>query len=297
VLEKLLVAVSGAGKVTSSGVIACGGSDAKCQGLFKPGTSVKLSAGALAGFQFTGWTGGCTGHAAICVISIKKDSNVTAMFKPLHASSIVPIAIDDAAFLVNWDKSVGSGKLALGGTIGKPSVVEIELHRSGGTKPLLKESLSLPKGKFSLSLKLDPGALGDGQPLLPGGFVVSLGGHSGSLVVPTQLKTVSLPPPPTGVVLRAFASASAHSGPTGSVHASGRQVFAHFMFQSVPGQGKPISIAWYEPGGRLLGVAPKPTALEVDSSIVSKAPLPKGTWRVDLRAGNTVVKSVTVEIT
>jgi hypothetical protein len=65
----------------------------------------------------------------------------------------------------------------------------------------------------------------------------------------------------------------------------------------MPTANEELSVAWYRPGGKLLGVATKSSAPVVTSSISSKVPLPTGTWRVDLRAGNTVVKSIPFVVT
>jgi hypothetical protein len=180
----------------------------------------------------------------------------------------------------------------LQGKIAKSAQVALQLHRSGGSKPLLTTSLSLPAGPFNLSLELLPGVLADGAPLRPGGFVVSITGHSGKLVLPTQVETIALAPPPQGVVSKAFASASPGGGPRISIPAGRKAAFVHFGFQTLPSTKQKLSVAWYRPGGKLLGVATKSTAPDVTSSISSKAPLPAGTWRVDLRAGNTVVKTI-----
>lgn len=296
VLSKLSVAVSGSGTVESTGIL-CGARGSKCVGEFQPGTKVKLEAGAASGFRFSGWSGGCSGRTLTCTLKISKVANVKAEFAPLHLSTVVPITINGAAFLVSWNKSIGSGKLDLHGTIGKPSKVSIELHRSGGTKSLLKEDLSLPAGKFSVSLKIEPGLLGDGLPLLPGGFVVTLGGKSGTFVVPTQTKTLLLSAPPQGVVVRAFASASQTGQPSASIRSSGHQAFVHFMFQTQPSARTPLSVAWYAPGGKLAGVVKESNQPDIVSWVKAHSALPKGTWRVDLRAGSTVVKSVSVQVT
>jgi Divergent InlB B-repeat domain len=295
VLEKLSVGVAGAGTVTSSG-ISCGGSLSRCVGTFKPGMNVRLKARPKPGFRFTVWSGACSGRSTICGISLEGDVGVKASFAAVHPASTVPFALDQAAFLVRWDESVGSGKLALGGTIGKPASVSVVLHRPGSSKPLLTEQISLPKGRFSLSLRLAPGTQGDGEPLLPGAFVVSIGGHSGSLVVPTEVRTVTLPAPPHGVALTAFASSTAHGSPAPTIPAAAGRVFVHFVFGSQPDPDVPVSVAWYSPDGKLLGVAPKTNRRDVDSSITSGGQLPKGTWRADLRAGGAVVDTVTVQV-
>jgi hypothetical protein len=293
-LSKLSVAVSGNGTVTGTN-IACGANGSRCYGSFKPGTKLTLHAGAAHGSRFTGWTGGCKGASPVCLISVTKAANVSASFAPTGGNA-VPVSISKADFDVSWLQSLGSGKLDVKGKIAKPALVAIKLHRAGGSKVLLSTNLSLPAGPFSLSIKLLPGLLADGQPLLPGGFVVSIGGHSGKLVVPTQLRTITLSSPPQGVVGKAFASSSAGGAPESAIPASKKSAFVHFVFEAQPTANEKLTVAWYRPGGKLLGVATKPNAPQVTSSISSPAPLPAGNWRVDLRAGNTIVKSVPIVV-
>jgi Divergent InlB B-repeat domain len=294
VKASLAVAVSGGGTVTGLG-IACGTKGSKCYGTFKPGTKVTLHAGAGRGNKFAGWSGGCKGVSLVCVISLSKAGKVVATFAP-NGGGEVPVSISKADFDVRWEQSQGSGKLQVKGKIAKPATVSLQLHRSGGSKVLLSTSLSLPAGPFNLSIKLLPGLLADGQPLLPGSFVVALGGRSGKLQVPTQLTTITLTSPPQGVVSKAFASSSARGGPSPTIPASKGSAFVHFVFQTQPVGKQPITVAWYRPGGKLLGVATKSNAPEVTSSISSKTPLPAGTWRVELRAGSKVVKSIPIVV-
>jgi hypothetical protein len=296
VLKKLSITVSGGGTVTSKGVIACGGSDAKCLGLIKPGTSLKLEANASSGYRFTGWSGGCSGHAARCLISINKDTGVKATFAPLHTPSIVPASIDSAAFAVSWDQSVGSGKLALGGTIGRPASVSITLHAAGAPKSLLTEHLSLPAGKFSVSLSLAPGKLTAGAPLYPGTYVVSLDGKSGKGTIAPQVKPVTLTAPTAGIVSKAYTSESDH-GPATAHLKDAKSIWVHFYYQTQPSTKTPITISWYAPTGRLVGSVTEPNRPDLQSRVGSTAALPKGAWRADLRSGTTVVKTVTVNVT
>jgi hypothetical protein len=257
---------------------------------------VTLHAGPSSGNAFSGWSGECKGVSLVCHVSLSKTANVGARFAPRGKASI-PLSISRAKFDVKWAESLGSGKLDVEGKIAKPAEVALQLHRSGGSKPLLTTSLSLPAGAFSLSIKLLPGLLADGAPLLPGGFVVSIGGHNGKVAVPTEVRAITLAPPPQGVVSKAFASSSSGGGPQISIPAGRKSAFVHFVFQTMPTGKEPLSVAWYRPGGKLLGVATKSSVPVVTSSISSKAPLPAGTWRVDLRAGKTVVKTVTLAVT
>jgi hypothetical protein len=295
VLKKLSVAVSGAGTVTGTSGIVCSGNSARCFGTFKPGTTLHLKAGARAGFHFLGWSGSCSGHAATCVISIKQDVGVKATFAPLSTHPIVPVSIDKAAFAVTWAQSVGSGKLTLGGTIGKPASVSITLHRAGRSTPLLTEHLSLPAGRFSASLSLSPGKLAAGAPLYPGTYLISLDGKSGKWTIAPQVKPVTLNAPAAGVVSKAYMSGS-RDGPAADSLKGAKAIWAQFSYQTQPGSKLPITVAWYA-NGRFVGSAREANRPGVESLVGSPAPLPKGTWRADLRSGTTIVKSVTVHVT
>ncbi|HEY4348565.1 MAG TPA: hypothetical protein VGM80_13335 [Gaiellaceae bacterium] len=294
-LVTLAVAVTGSGTVTGKVAgagkgIACGARGSTCFGSYTPGTKITLKAGAATGFRFTGWSGGCSGSGLTCLVSVKRAASVSAKFSPIPHAAILPVEIDAAAFSVQWKASVGTGKLLVHGRIARSAEVQVRLSRSGGA-PLLTERLSLSSGPFRLTLKLEPGLQ-----LLPGGFVITISGHSGSLVVPPQVKTLSLPAPAEGVVDRAFASAFANSHPAATLHASGRAAFVHFEFQSQPRSGKQLTVAWYRPNGQLLGVAPKARAADVTSSISSGENLPPGVWHVDLRVGSTLVKRIEIQV-
>jgi hypothetical protein len=288
-LITVAIAVAGSGTVTGT-QISCGAKGSSCFGKFKKGTSITLHAGAATGFRFAGWSGACAGAGSSCLVKVERASTVSAKFTPVPHAAIVPIQIGAAQFSVDWQESVGAGKLLVHGTIAKSAEVVVDLARSGGGK-LVTEHLSLSAGPFSLTLKLEPG-LG----LLPGDFVVTIGGRSGNLVVPTQVKTLSLAGPPEGVVDRAFASTAASGPPAATIHASSKEAFVQFEFQTKPTSKQALTISWFRPGGQLLGTTPKPFAADVTSSIKSNASLPPGKWRVDLRSGKTLVKSVTIQV-
>ncbi len=273
----------------SSSVILCGAHGSRCFGTFKPGATVTPHAAPAEGFTFGGWSGGCSGAKSSCTIKLSRTSTVSAHFSSMPGAAIIPLQIDSAAFSVQWHASIGTGKLMLHGRIAKSAQVEVQLERSSGQK-LVSEHLSLPAGGFSVALKLDPG-LG----LLPGGFVVSISGKSGKLTVPAQIKTLSLLAPPGGVAGRAFASSSATGAPSSKLH-SPKQAFVTFDFQTQPRSNQKLTISWFEPSGKLLGTVTKPSGRTVTSSIKSNAALPRGAWRVELRSGGTLVKSVAVDV-
>jgi Tol biopolymer transport system component len=71
---------SGSGTVSSSAGIDCGGD---CWELYEPGTQVTLSAVPATGSSFAGWSDGCSGTQATCVLTMDASKRVTAAFSVL----------------------------------------------------------------------------------------------------------------------------------------------------------------------------------------------------------------------
>jgi uncharacterized repeat protein (TIGR02543 family) len=76
-LETLTVSVSGSGTVTSSpSGISC---PSNCSANYTYGTNVSLSASPAAGYQFTGWSGACSG-TGVCTVPMTATKSITAKF-------------------------------------------------------------------------------------------------------------------------------------------------------------------------------------------------------------------------
>src|SRR5689334_12849732 len=76
----VVVSIGGSGTVTSSpSGLDCIGPNS-CTHAFSLGTTVTLSATPAAGQTFVGWSGGCPGTAAQCVIVANAAQNVSARF-------------------------------------------------------------------------------------------------------------------------------------------------------------------------------------------------------------------------
>ena len=77
-VPSLTVTTTGNGLVSSSDkVISCGN---KCSSTYALGTVVTLTAKAGSNSTFTGWTGGCSGAAVTCTLTIGDSVNVNALF-------------------------------------------------------------------------------------------------------------------------------------------------------------------------------------------------------------------------
>jgi hypothetical protein len=85
----LLVNTSGSGTVSSSpGGISCGST---CSASYASGTVVTLTAQAASGYNFSGWTGSCSGTAA-CSVTLNAASTVGASFTAVPASYTLTVA-------------------------------------------------------------------------------------------------------------------------------------------------------------------------------------------------------------
>jgi pseudomonalisin len=80
-LPRLSVAVTGSGSVNSTpaGIACTGGNSGLCSAQFGTGTTVTLLPTAGSGYQFAGWTGGCSGSGN-CQVALTADTPVGASF-------------------------------------------------------------------------------------------------------------------------------------------------------------------------------------------------------------------------
>jgi hypothetical protein len=91
----LKVAAAAGGTVSGAG-IAC---PPTCAATFDPGQSVTLTAKPDAGSTFAGWSGGCTGAATTCTLTMTADTTVTATFQkgvPIPTVLPAPVLVSPA---------------------------------------------------------------------------------------------------------------------------------------------------------------------------------------------------------
>jgi hypothetical protein len=296
VQEAIAVGVSGGGTVrgTVSGrrvaQIACGAGGATCYGKFKPGTVLTMAAIASKGFVFRGWSGSCSGAGLKCHLKLDSSKTVYARFLPAARQSFVSAEIDKAIFDVRWSQGVGIGMLLVRGRIDKAASLRIDL-RGTGARSVLTRQFSVPAGPFTLPLPLASEAR-----ILPGGFVIGLSGRSGEVPVSPQVTTAILAAPRQGVVARAFASTSQNGSPSSLVPAGAHQLWAHFVFQAQPAPSVTLTVAWYSPSGRLVGIAKKSDRPAIISSVRSGRSIPAGMWRVELVADGVALERLDIHV-
>jgi subtilisin-like proprotein convertase family protein len=304
-VAKILVDVSGNGTVTQTSSargtasafgqgIRCGIKGAACYSEVPPDGNVRLTAQAARGYSFRGWSGSCAGRGASCNVRLSASSNVGALFTP-RGGARVTARLREPRVSVRWRESVGVGTLVVTGSTTVRARMKLQLRRPGGG-PLLNRTFSVFGGPFQVRETLRRGRLLRGAALFPGGFTLSLRGRAGRIGVPLQIQTFVVPAPREGVVRRAYASTSSTGRPARPIPRGSRQAWAIFEFITQPALG-PITVSWYQPGGRLIGTAQKSNRPVIRTGIGAVgSSIPPGTYRVDLAAGGRVVKRVRIRV-
>jgi hypothetical protein len=199
-------------------------------------------------------------------------------------------------FAVRWQESNGIGRLLVSGYVAGRAVLRFDLRRPHGG-PLLQLKVPVARAGAFRSVQRIPSRLfARGARLLPGGFVASLRGGGAGTYIPTQLRTVSLEGPRSGVVRRSYASAVAAGKTVGEFRAGTHVAWANFRFAQQPEGSLPLHVAWYWPNGRFLGSVRKGNTPTVSSYLRDARALPAGCWHADLYAGATRIKSQVVRI-
>jgi uncharacterized repeat protein (TIGR01451 family) len=286
-----LASFSAAGRAAS---VSCGVRGFVCYAEVRKGDAITLKAIPADGFVFKQWSGACAGSRPTCAVVLGGLRAVSATFVP-RSGAAVGAALAEPQLRVSWLRSIGRGLLVVRGQVTRPANIEVAMRRPHGG-PLVTERQTVGAGVFTQSPKLLPSLLPRGARMLPGGFVVSLTGSTSGARLPLQLRTVVLPSPPEGVVRRAYASRTSGGAPSSTLGGGSTEAWANFVFAVQPAAGRAISVRWYRPDGRLLGVAKKSNRPVITSFIRSRPALPKGAWRADLVVGQTVVQRLSIRV-
>jgi uncharacterized repeat protein (TIGR02543 family) len=276
------------------GQIDCGTRALNCYAQTGVHQAVTVGAKAEAGYHFAGWTGACTGTAPTCAVAASAAENLGANFTPKGKLRRVHLRVKRPRLSVRWVTSVGRGTLLLRGAVSARASLRLELRRPGGG-PLLVRTRTVHAGAFRLRELLRNGRLLRGAKLFPGPFVIVLRGQSGTLHLPLQVRTLSLAGPKEGVVRSQHISASKTGPAVKRLPAGAAQAWAIFRLAAQPRTG-PIVARWYQPNGQLLGTSEKNNRPTIKTGIGSATTIPSGTWRVDLTAGNRLLRRLNVRV-
>jgi hypothetical protein len=179
------------------------------------------------------------------------------------------------------------GTVALSGTSAKAGKLQIVIRRRGAKKTAATVHITVKAGKWSKTIKL-------ASTLAPGTYGVTIGGtgFSGSST------SFTLAPPRSGIVNRSYASGP-RRGPAVIKLAGTSELWAHAHFSTLPKASLPITTQWILPSGAKLAanVRPRTNVVEAQVKDLKGRPLPTGLWRCIVRAGGTIVATVSVRVT
>ena len=146
----LTVAKTGAGSGTvAGGGVSCG---TTCSSEETAGSEVTLTAVAVEGSQFDGWSGACSGTGS-CVVSMTEARSVTAAFIPSNKFILSPVLKNNSS-LLSVIVVKGPGVAIQLGTFNRSSVA-----RSTKRVKACQDSLKITKaGRYKLSCKLTAAA-------------------------------------------------------------------------------------------------------------------------------------------
>ncbi len=163
---------SGDGTVSSTPArLQCG---TACSAPFAAGSTVSLTADADSASAFTGWSGGCTGSAATCSVTVSSRTHVVASF-----ASTVSVEQDGAGTRFAWGRSTHPG--AVGGSF--------RWERRAGASATYRFSGS------SVSLFTVSGpAMGKGRIRIDGTRVATFDGYARTLTPGVRRRFVGLGP-------------------------------------------------------------------------------------------------------
>jgi hypothetical protein len=172
------------------------------------------------------------------------------------------------------------GASHLTATIRRPPAGRIEAQRNYTTSR---------GGTFQETLRLSPRSA-------PGTYVLTVRGTTGNSMPAVRATTLTLKPPPEGIVDNASISLSRSGKAVSEVQDGTRRIWARFHFISPPAGAGKVRIAWRTPSYKLVGAVAKPYASTVASYVSSTKPLAPGRWYAVLTVNGTIVKRIGVKV-
>ena len=186
-----------------------------------------------------------------------------------------------------WRSNKLVGSITVTGTVGLSTTLKATIKRRGSTKTSVSALFAAKSGAWSHTLKLPSG-------LAPGTYDVSVTGNG----VLSATTTFTLPAPASGIVTRSYATGPPR-GPAVTKLGKTSQLWAHFLFGTLPKKGQKITTQWILPSGRKLSpnTRPRTTLVEAQVKDLSGHDLPTGRWRCIIRVGGKVLVTLNVRLT
>jgi Divergent InlB B-repeat domain len=276
--------------------VKCGVKGTACLSEVPPGGTMTMKAIPAPGYKFAGWNDGCTGLSTTCTFKAGGSvgtGSVSAMFAPVKRNRALAIKLRTVAIKATFKASVGKGALRVNGRITLPARLRIQLRRPGGG-PLVTRNIRAA-GSFGLRSLLRKGKLARGAQLFPGAFVLSLTGKAGNTPVPLQMKTIFVKSPREGVVRKAYPSTTEDGPRVNPIPRGSTQLWAVFRFETQPTTG-PITASWYDLKGKFVGTITKNNRPMISTGIGAPGALAAGTYKVVLKAGGKLIKTVRIKV-
>jgi hypothetical protein len=201
------------------------------------------------------------------------------------------LALSGAKLSADWRDSRLAGKVRFSITVKGASHLTATVRRAPAGQIEAQRNYQTNRGgTFQEILRLSPRSA-------PGTYVLTVRGTTGNASPAVREATVTLKPPPEGIVDQASISLSRSGAPVSEVGAGARKLWVRFRFLSPPAGAGKVRIAWRTPSYKLVGAVTKPYASTVASYVSANKPLASGRWYAILTVDGTIVKRVGVRIT
>jgi hypothetical protein len=119
--------------IANTGNIECGST---CSSSYSSGTAVTLTESPASGYTFSSWSGGCSGTASTCTVTVNADTSVTANFTasaPTTYTLTVALAGDGSGSVASADGHISCGSTCSYGYSSGASVALTATAASGST--------------------------------------------------------------------------------------------------------------------------------------------------------------------
>jgi hypothetical protein len=277
--------------------ISCGKGSYACYATATADQRIQMRATPASGYEFMGWSGACSGQAALCTLTAQAVEQVGAAFAPARPR---PARVRFALRKVRvarwgWKGSEGHATIVGNGSVSRPTRFVIEVRRPSGGR-LLKRVQRKQSGVFQLSLRLKKKFPG-GSRLLPGGYVIAVRGTAQGIRLPLRIQALTMPQPVEGVVSGSRLGTT-RGGPRvkAPLPAGSKQAWVTFVMAAQPRSGR-IFVRWsqVQPRAAAIGDHDESNRPEIQTGIGASGGI-NGRFRVTLFAAGKRVSTRIVRV-